>query len=130
MNIVHIHHIPCMYIIYIVDKCKSEKSPGLGLGRLVEGNPAKIVLLETNTQNKIDSITDCRVFNTISIYLYWISFLSASAGCGANQGGSSAQIVGESQGRCTGRQRRRCQWGGKFQDWELVDKVLGFLGLK
>ena len=59
-----------MYIIYIVDKCKREKSPGLGLGRLVEGNPAKIVLLETNTQNKIDSITDCRVFNTISIYLY------------------------------------------------------------
>ena len=70
MNIVHVHHIPCMYIIYIVDKCKREKSPGLGLGRLVEGNPAKIVLLETNTQNKIDSITDCRVFNTISIYLY------------------------------------------------------------
>ena len=52
MNIVHVHHIPCMYIIYIVDKCKREKSPGLGLGRLVEGNPAKIALLNTNTQSK------------------------------------------------------------------------------
>ena len=42
---------------------KWAKSPGLGLGRLVEGNPAKIVLLETNTQNRIGTITDCRAFH-------------------------------------------------------------------